>query len=231
MRTVSVATLKERIRRRTDQENSGFISDAELLEYINSAYAEYYGLITTLYEDYNVASADMTTVSDANIYNLPSNFFKMLGVDYDADTDQVIELERFQFVERNRFQRDGAVDPSGRGIRYKLMGDTITLVPAPPAGKKIRLWYIPSAPLLQTDTQLIDGINGYEEMVICEVAMRIMNKQEQDAGPFVAAKNAVMARIQEEAPNRDPGTPPKVGDARGLEDPGRFYPWNYRRYR
>lgn len=225
MRTVSVAALKERIRKRTDQENSDFISNDELLEYINAAYAEFYGLITTIYEDYYVASADIDTVADANLYNLPSNFFKMSGVDYNADTDEVVELRRFEFTERNRLGQTATSSGYGTNIRYKLLGDTITFVPAPTAGKKIRLWYIPSAPILISDTQLIDGINGYEEMIIAEVAIRIMNKQEQDNGPFVGAKRAVIERIKDEAPNRDAGTAPKVGDSRGLEDYPR-YPWH-----
>lgn len=229
MRTVSVATLKDRIRKRSDQENSDFISDDELLEYINSAYAEYYGLITTLYEDYNISTADITTVENANIYNLPSDFFKMAGVDYEADSGFTVDVEKFQFVERNQLDNqffDGT--NFNHNMRYKLLGDTITFVPAPPANKTIRLWYIPSCPILTTDTQLIDGINGYEEMVINEVCIRIMNKQEQDNAPFVGAKKACISRIEMEAPSRDAGTPSKVGDARGLE--ARYYR-NYGRFR
>lgn len=228
MRTVSVATLKERCRKRSDQENSNFISDEELLDFINSAYAEFYGLIATVYEDYYVSSADIDTVSGANLYNLPSDFFKMLGVDYKADTDEVVEVKKFEFVERNRLGNAFYESNSETNLRYKLLGNTITFVPAPPSGKKIRLWYIPSAPVLTADTQVIDGINGYEEMIINEVCIRIMNKQEQDNSPFVGAKRAVMQRIQDEAPNRDAGKPSKVGDARGIEDYPR-YPWHYGR--
>jgi hypothetical protein len=228
MKTVSVRELRERIRRRTDQENSAFIDDEELLEYINSAYAEYYGLLTTVYEDYNVSTSDFTTIADANLYNLPSNFFKLLGVDYNADSDKPIELEPFAFSERNRQGRTVVDDSYRTNVKYKILGDAISFVPTPDAGKKIRLWYVPSAPKLLQDTQLIDGINGYEEMIICEVAMKIMNKQEQDAGPFVAAKQAVMKRIREEAPNRDAGRAPKIGDTRSLESVS-LYPWNYGR--
>lgn len=228
MKTVTVRELKDRIRKRTDQENSAFIDDDELLEYINSAYAEYYGLITTIYEQYNVHSSDFTTVADATTYNLPSNFFKLLGVDYQADTDQVTELERFQFAERNKQAKTPFDGYRQTNVKYDILGDAIVFLPVPNAGKKIRLWYIPVAPKLLKDTQLIDGINGYEEMIICEVAMRIMNKQEQDAGPFVAAKQAVMRRIKDEAPNRDAGRAPRVGDTRGLESYNN-YPWFYGR--
>ena len=228
MKTVSVRELKDRIRRRTDQENSSFIDDDEMMEYLNSAYAEYYGLITTIYEDYNVSTADILTVADANIYNLPSSFFKLIGVDYNADTDSVSELQPFAFTERNRLGNVVSEVNGRTNIKYKIIGDTITFLPTPPANRKIRLWFVPAAPNLTKDTQLIDGINGYEEMIICEVAMKIMNKQEQEAGPFVAAKAAVMTRIKNEAPNRDAGRAPKIGDSRSLETAS-IYPWHYGR--
>ena len=228
MRSVSVATLKERIRRRTDQENSDFIEDDELLEYINSAYAEYYGLITTIYEDYSIKFADFITSNDKTTYNLPSDFFKLTGVDYQVDSDRVIELDNLPFEERNRQDRVFYTDGYNTNVRYLLLGNTIVFLPAPPNGSKMKMWYVPTAPLLTSDTQLIDGINGYEEMIIAEVSIRIMNKQEQDAGPFVGTKRAVQRRIEAEAPNRDAGNAPRVSDARGLETPY-YYPYFSRR--
>jgi len=227
MKTVSVLSLKDRIRKRTDQENSSFISDDELLEYINSAYAEFYGLLTTIYEDYNISTSDFLTVDGANMYNLPSNFFKLTGVDFDADTDNVQDVLKFQFNERNNISQPFYYNNNTLNLRYRLLADSIVFLPAPPAGHLVRLWYIPSAPNLTFDTQLIDGINGYEEMIITEVAIKIMAKQEQDATPFLIQKKAVMTRITEEAPSRDAGKPSKVGDSRGLES-NTLYPWNRR---
>ena len=222
MKTVTVGQLKQIIRERCDQEDSDYIEDPELLRYINIEYAEYYGMITEIYEDYNIASADITVQNNANIYNLPSNFFKMVGVDYNADTDSVVEVGRFQFGERNKLERNFYADAFSTNLRYKLMGDTIVFLPDPPQGKKIRLWYVPASPTLVEDTQLIDGINGYEEMIISGVCVMIANKQEQDAAPFLGAKRSQQKRIRDEAPNRDAGQPARVTDSRSLQSP-HFY--------
>lgn len=230
MRTISVGALKQKIRRRTDQENSSFIDDEELLEYINEAYAEYYGIITTIYEDYNISVANIDTVDGANMYNLPSNLFKLNGIDYSQDGQTWISLDSFTFGERNSIPPTFYADNFSTNCRYRIVGDTIVFLPTPPVGKTIRLWYTPTSPILTTDTQLIDGINGYEDLIIAEVGVKIMIKSEQDPGPFIGAKKSAMRRIQEEAPNRDLGKPAKVTDSRNLEGDG-MYPYNFRRLR
>ena len=56
MATFTEATLRSRARRMADMENSTFVSDAEIRDYINSAYAELYDLVIEKYEDYYVSS-------------------------------------------------------------------------------------------------------------------------------------------------------------------------------
>ena len=102
----TLADIKNRARRRADMVNSQFISDAELLDFINASYAELYDLIVQTYEDYFVTSTTFTlTSSDAGVYTLPSNFYKLKGVDYELGGNYTT-IYPFKWNTRNLRQRD-----------------------------------------------------------------------------------------------------------------------------
>ena len=80
---VALTTLRTLSRQRADMENSQFVSANEWREYINRGYAELYDLLTTSAssEDYFLNSNIFSLVSGTKTYDLPSDFYKMRGVD------------------------------------------------------------------------------------------------------------------------------------------------------
>ena len=51
---MNLSQLQLEVRRRSDMENSQFVKDAELTNYINQSYTELYDLLVSIYEDYYV---------------------------------------------------------------------------------------------------------------------------------------------------------------------------------
>lgn len=217
MSTVTLAQLKTRARQRADMENSGFIQDSELLSYINASIAELYDLLVSKYgEDYFVASPyTITTTTNQDTYALPADLYKLLGVDLQLDTtNNWVSLKRFNFAERNIPQIWDVkfVD----FIRYRLFGANIKFSPVPQAAQTLRLWYIPLPTALALDADTLNGFNGYEEYVVIDVAIKMLNKEESDPSVLMAEKAAMKLRIEQMAEGRDVGQPSTVQDINSM---------------
>ncbi len=64
-------------------------------------------------------------------------------------------------------------------------------------------------------TQTMDWINGWEEYVVVDAAIKILGKEESDATTMGARKAALVGRIASIAENRDQGAPGKTVDVMG----------------
>ena len=69
---VALSTLRTLSRQRADMENSQFITDTEMLRYINRGYAELYDLLVTAAnsEDYFLKDSTVQLVSGTKSYDL-----------------------------------------------------------------------------------------------------------------------------------------------------------------
>lgn len=88
------------------------------------------------------------------------------------------------------------VTPTNGAVTWFASSSTITLSPAG--------WWSP----------FVDGVSGWEEYIICDVAIKCLAKEESDASVFMAQKLALEKRIEAAAENRDAGSPQTVADAR-----------------
>ena len=141
MDLVSLSTLRTLSRQRADLENSQFISDTELLRYLNRAYAELYDLIVTEAnsDDYFLKSSDISLVSGTKAYDLPTDFYKSRGVDLTVGSD-IYPLRRYNFSQRDVGSRYSLM----RNLRYHIQGNSIYITPKPSSSNTITIWYVPS---------------------------------------------------------------------------------------
>lgn len=194
-----------------------FVTDVELVSYINQSYFELYDLMISSYgANYFVKSPpySFTTTANTDQYALPSDFYKLLGVDLQLTTNAFVNIAPFEFVERNRFTAPNLQSFLGRtNLRYRLNGGNLWLSPIPAAGQTIRVWYVPTLVTLSTTSSTADGISGWTEYVIVDAAIKCLAKEETDVGVFMAQKQALTVRIQAMSDSRDVGAPHKVGDA------------------
>lgn len=143
-------------RQRSDQATSNFLSPTEWEANVNDSVKEQYSIEIQRYgSDYHVAEPyDITTNGTSEVFDLPSNFLKALGVDLviaAQPPNNLISIPRFNFGDRNKYVGANAVSWYGRQfMAYRLRGSQLWLRPLPASGQTIRVWYIPKCPQLVT---------------------------------------------------------------------------------
>ena len=221
---MSLGQLRLQAQQRADRENSNFVGLAEWNTYINQSAFELYDLLTTLYEDYFV-TAPVTFVTDGTTsqYNLDTiapNFYKLSGVDLGLPSNPTnpafVTLKKFDFISRNRyvFPQLTSTLLGVFNLRYRLLGNTLMFIPTPSGGQNVRLWYIPRMTQLLQDTDILDGVNGWDEYVIVRAAKYALDKEESDTTKLDAQIAFMKQRIEDSAMNRDAGSPDTISDTR-----------------
>lgn len=217
--TLTLAELRTATRQRADMVNSQFVSDAELNSYINQSYFELYDLLVSKYGDNYYVAPPYTFQTDGTNYQyaLPTSplMYKLLGVDLQlANTpDSFVTIRPFEMIDRNRYAVPNFQSFYGlTNLRYRINGNNIWFTPIPAANQTIRLWYIPRMTTLTADTDTVDGISGWTEYIICDAAMKCMQKEESDVSVLMAEKQMLIKRIEAMAESRDVGSPAKVSD-------------------
>lgn len=192
MAAVSLTTLRARARERADMVGSVFIVDSadSLDAWINEGAKKLHDLLTQAYgDDYLEKSSTFVTASGTTDYNLPSDFYKLLGVSISIGS-RSITLKPYNRSERDAYS---SATVSWRAFpRYKLSKGVIRLAPDPGGNYTCTLWY---QPLLQVaihgntanianelvnadDT--IDFPNGWERYVLMYAARQALKKQDRD---------------------------------------------------
>lgn len=194
MALVTLLQLRTSARQESDQVNSTFCTDAEINGYIRTAYQSLYGRIVQAFgNDYFVqtpaAGYTFTTDGINQLFALPTSssnqlVFKVLGVEVlVSGTTQYVSLTPFAFAERND---------------YWAMNTQI-----PQAGQTVRILYVPFPTLPTVDADTIDGVNGWEDSIIIDVAMKMMAKEESDISVLLVRRRAMDERLSSEIENRN----------------------------
>ena len=233
--TMTLAQLRTAARQRADQVNSNFVSDSELNSYINQSYFELYDILIQKYGD-NYFSADpvqFSTDGSTMQYPLPNGiltftngrtgatgytapaFYKLLGVDLMLANQQqsFVTIRPFNFSDRNRYAVPNFQSFYGvTNLRYRLNDNYLWLTPIPSSGQNIQIWYVPRLETLDDDADTADGISGWTEYIICDAAIKCMQKEESDVSVLMAQKMALIQRIESAGENRDAANPATVSD-------------------
>lgn len=234
--TMTLAQLRTAVRQRADMVNSQFCSDAEINSYINQSYFELYDLLIQKYGDnYYVADpAVFATDGQTMQFPLPNGvltftngrtnatgyvapaMYKLLGVDLELanQSDSFVTIKPFNFSDRNRYAVPNFQSFYGvTNMRYRLNGDYLWLTPTPTSGQNIQIWYAPRLTQLSADADTCDGISGWTEYIICDAAMKCLQKEESDVSVLMAEKQGLVQRIEAAGENRDAANPATVSDS------------------
>lgn len=200
-REVSLGDLKARARQLSDTENDPNITDAELTVLANQhRMAVYDRLVDAGPADYYAATTTITTMDGIAEYPLEVNFRNLTGV-YVRETGEV--------------RRPLLPMPNGARANYKT-----------PTGEwTIEVEYIPVPTDMDDDGDTVDGVSGFEELIVNLMARDIMVKREADPSIVLASIATMEARITSRARSRDKGQPKRVTDLDELWD--RPYPFGY----
>lgn len=228
----TVGNLRLQCQQRCNFENQPFITNQEWNSYINESYKELFDIIVQKFgSDYYVATPyTYTTSQSTQLYPLPTDFYKLLGVEIalnPSDSNSWISLRQFEFVQRNLYNYPNVFTFYGvTNLRYRLNGTNLYVVPAPTSGQTIRIWYAPRPNQLISDTDTVDAISGWEEYIIADCCIKALTKEESDASVFMVQKQALLKRIEEASENRNIGDPQCVSDSKlrnfAWGDPGDY---------
>jgi hypothetical protein len=212
MSTISLLNLRTRARDRANHENSTFITDSIYNTYINYSISDLRDIMASkVGEDYFATSFSTTITAGQDTVPLPADFYKLLWVEVQRDTNRWTKIRRFEVSEQNYYVTALAYPLTG--LTYRLRANTLWLSPpGASAGLTIRLWYVPVQPPLTLDTDTMDGLNGWDEYVVLLTARKALVKEEQDVSDLDAELMVFKQRLESMAPNRDQAQPMRIYD-------------------
>jgi len=206
----TLATLRTRVRERADMVDSDFISDTELLTYINESYAELYDILVATYEDYYTEETSLSLSDGSGTISLPADFYKLRGLDKDVG-GQWTAVYKFNFNDRNA-RPTGARNPQLRETYYRIVRQDLKLAPEATADGSYRLWYIPEFTALVAESDTVDVPAGFDEYIVIDAAIKCLVKEESSTAALDNAKAAMMKRIENMAANRDADQAESISD-------------------
>lgn len=234
----TLAQLREQTRLRYGIANQNYISDAELNLYLNYSLAELYELIVESNEDWKVIRLPFTITNTTDDgYVLPENFWKILRVDRQVDSQNYYILNRVNIKDENLYSPSTiAFNPNVSGYIDEVNKDGYTVLRILPPSQKpgnYRILYYPQFEDYTDNDTIVMGPPGQKwiEYAILDVMIKLCGKDGTDPSLYVTQKAAVITRIKSAAAARDIGQvepPPQAGvkwydQAGGLANGGGFY--------
>lgn len=222
-RTFTLANLRTAAKERADMESTAFIADAEWDRYLSSSYTALYDMLVKAQPDFYMHSETLTGVSGTSDYDLAANYYGTVSIDYfDSGTNTYRELRYIQGTERNDYSYDSGNGPS---IGYHFVYNNTTpsdymvrLLPSPATGESYRHLYIVAPADLTDDADVVDGVAGWEEIIILEAAIKALSKEESPTGALERQLDRIYRRVEEMVENRTMGQAGHVTDARRAAD-------------
>ncbi len=233
MTAVTLAQLRAKARERADLTGSQHVTDTadSLDSWINEGAQKLHDLYVQAYgEDYVEKSSTLTTVKGQTDYTLPTDFYKLLGVELTLN-GAARSLRLFTRAERNGYSEMLLSQSLASLPRYKLSKGVIRLMPAPTAVMTGKIWY---APLLQVTNGVtvsnllvaaddtINFENGAERYIIKYAARIAMSREENDVRDITAELEKEEAQLQMIIEERNASEPKSAVDIEATD----FDPWD-----
>jgi hypothetical protein len=130
-----------------------YVTDETWLSWLNTGIKELHRFVTNKFKDTYFRTHDFTLTSGEYRAALPADFWKIKGLDIDAETPRRREVTRFNFSERNKFRANNlrSLDP-GRYCTdrvYNVVGSGLIQIEAEEQAQgAYRLYYVPKPVLL-----------------------------------------------------------------------------------
>jgi hypothetical protein len=231
----TMAELITQVRRRADLENSAFVTDQELEDFLNDSIAELHSELLSRWGDEYFATEEQIAVAggpvdeDGSEVSLSPPFddppLKVLGVALFLEAEQrLVPLHTFSFGDT--VQRLDAGDWANSPPRYKLKGNDVLAFDQPPSvTQQIIVRAVEQATRYDKDVASeIDELYAWREFVIVDTTIKVMQKEESDTAALDARKQYLLVRMSANAPPRDIAAPKMIRDDRALQG-GENWEW------
>jgi hypothetical protein len=221
-RSFTVATLVTRAQRLADMENSNFVVAAEWRAYCSASYAKLYNKLVQA----GIAPIESTqtiTATGAATYTLPVDWMATIRIDYLSGGTRPIEMRKISVREEHRYDT-GAT--AAQSVVYRLAGANVKLLPKPASGSYRHL-YIPAPIDLDDDADSVDGISGWEQLIVLDMAIAARIKEQSSVDALQSERDSLDRVIDELAPVREWGEPTCISeseDSYAGNDEGSYFP-------
>lgn len=220
---VTLTTLRSRVRERADMSVSTFIADTAtgLDAIINEGVQKLHAhLVDAMGEEYISSTTSAAVTSGVSDYALPSDFFKLYGVDL-SDGSQNRALRPYMRAERNLYRY---AQPNGYNNwpRYSLVGGYLRLYPAP-SGGTYTLLYAPNATVLVNGSDSVTFPNGWERYVVLYAAIQALLKEESSVTGLMTMLEKEEQELSQMKQMRDLAHPKQVVDLDAVDYEPRWW--------
>lgn len=228
-RTYQRSEIRDRVEALVDDESNVLLTEAQYNVLIDESYAWLWDKLieSGIYPD--VATHDISTTSGTE-YALATRNYRVLMVHYQSDSNTWLKLRPINIEDLTHFLNTDAQ----YATRYLLVGDdNVHLLPAPPSGQTYRVWYVPSPAKLTQDTDTIDGVNGWEMLIVYDVAIKARIRDRIDAADLVRERAVLLDRLEVAKFNKlaqPTEVPDHKRDFNIGDDPGGYRPYRGRRW-
>jgi hypothetical protein len=213
MASRTLLALRDRCKQRANMENSSFVTDSEWNSYINYSITELRDTIASKVGDDYFATSQSISLSDASeTYALPADFYKLLWAEILSNDGYYYKLSRFEISEMNSSAHVASF--AVPQIKYRLRENNIWFNPLSAlGGRTARIWYVPLLTELSSDSDTVNGFNGWDEFIILKSARKALVKEEQDVSEIDGELIGLYQRIEAMAENRDQAQPMRIQDS------------------
>lgn len=219
-RNVLASEIITQARGLADQKGATFITDAEALANLAAHYGEWFDLILQEDPDFFPATAYSIPITGATSYAVPSDFGSEVGVDRQDGTTWS-SLEPFQITERNLVDQG-----SGPATRYRMNGEYVELRPTPTTGTYRLIYHaVPNA--LTSAATSINGVAGWERLLVLSLAIDMKLKEGTDAMPLMNERTRFWDQLLARISRRHAAATKRIRDVyaeRGATDPADYWP-------
>jgi hypothetical protein len=192
--SVTLLALRDRIRFEADMVNSTRATDAQITRLVNTHWAELYDrLVSCGPPDYYASTSTVTTVAGTIAYALPADFRSLIGLFINNSSTRRRELRPL---------------PEGLRAGYDAPSGVVSLT----------LEYVPAPVTLALDADTVDGVSGWDELVVQLCARALLRRERRDVSAFDRAIEEARARVMANAPKRAMDGPRFVNDVEAGED-------------
>jgi hypothetical protein len=220
--------MRTDVRQLTGHENSTFVTDSELTRRINLSIAALYDMLVEIRGDVfyaerssitATASTAVTAVgSTSSAEGEGTSLHRIISMEVTLN-GEICDIRPLpDWRTRLLFPTPTGWSDCQSGPYYSLENDStgmnVRWWPTPTATHTVTMTWIPTALELSADGDTFDGINGWEDWVIHDVGVYVLQKEESDASVLMAERSKIEARVRKLAVTRDHGHPRRVVDSR-----------------